>query len=67
MEMWLKIYNFVKLFFLHKNRFMRKLSYISPELSELNFAVEAGFGLSDENPFAGLPGETPESNDYGEF
>lgn len=46
---------------------MRKLSYISPELSELNFAVEAGFGLSDENPFAGLPGETPESNDYGEF
>ena len=43
---------------------MRKLSYISPELSKIDFEVEAGFALSDN---VGLPGETPESNDYGEF
>ena len=47
-----------------KNRFMRKLSYISPKLSKLDVAVEAGFALSDN---VGLPGETPESKDYGEF
>ena len=50
--------------FFRKNRFMRKLGYISPELSNLDFEVEAGFALSDD---WGLPGETPESKDYGEF
>jgi hypothetical protein len=43
---------------------MRKLGYISPELSNLDFEVEAGFALSED---WGLPGETPESKDYGEF
>ena len=43
---------------------MRKLGYISPELREFDFVVEAGFALSDN---LGLPGETPESKDYGEF
>ena len=46
---------------------MKKSGYIVPELSKLNFVVETGFALSNENPMAGLPGETPESNDYGEF
>ena len=50
--------------FFKKNRFMRKLGYISPELREFDFVVEAGFALSDN---LGLPGETPESKDYGEF
>ena len=52
------------LYFLEKIRFMRKLGYISPELSKFDFVVEAGFALSEN---VGLPGETPESNDYGEF
>ena len=43
---------------------MRRLNYISPELSKIDFVVEAGFALSDS---LGLPGETPESKDYGEF
>ena len=50
--------------FFRKIRFMRKLGYISPELSKFDFVVEAGFALSEN---VGLPGETPESNDYGEF
>lgn len=43
---------------------MRKLGYMTPELSKLDFVVEAGFALSDN---LGLPGETPDSKDYGEF
>lgn len=43
---------------------MRKLGYITPELIRLDLVVEAGFALSDN---AGLPGETPDSKDYGEF
>jgi hypothetical protein len=46
---------------------MRKLSYISPKLSNIDFEVEAGFALSEDDQWAGLPGETPESKDYGEF
>ena len=46
---------------------MKKSRYIVPVLGKLNIVVETGFALSDENPLVGLPGETPESNDYGEF
>ena len=51
-------------FIFRKNRFMRKLGYIAPELIRLDLVVEAGFALSNEK---GLPGETPDSKDYGEF
>lgn len=48
---------------------MKKVSggnswYETPQLSVLEIATEAGFALSDG---AGLPGENPNFNDYGEF
>jgi hypothetical protein len=38
--------------------------YSAPQVTTHAFAVEAGFSLSDE---LGLPGETPDVNDFGEF
>ena len=38
--------------------------YSAPQVTAHAFAVEAGFSLSDE---LGLPGETPDVNDFGEF
>lgn len=48
---------------------MKKVSggnswYENPQLSVMNVATEAGFSLSES---AGLPGETPNVNDFGEF
>ena len=38
--------------------------YSAPQVTVQFFAVEKGFSLSQE---VGLPGETPEVNDFGEF
>lgn len=48
---------------------MRKVSrgnngYQSPQLSVFNVVAEAGFTISDG---IGLPGESPEFNDFGDF
>lgn len=52
-----------------KELFMRKVSrgnngYQSPQLSVFNVVAEAGFTISDG---IGLPGESPDFNDFGDF
>ena len=39
-------------------------SYSAPQITAYSFAVEGGFTLSQES---GLPGETPDVNDFGDF
>lgn len=40
--------------------------YSAPQILSHAFAVEGGFSLSDPQDL-GLPGETPDVNDFGEF
>lgn len=54
------------LYFNTKLNNMKKVndSYQTPLLEVLNIATEAGFTISNG---IGLPGETPDFNDYGDF
>lgn len=49
-----------------KNTMKKNEQYLAPELIVISVEVEAGFSASNDSDY-GLPGESPDWNDFGEF
>ncbi len=49
-----------------KKSLVQTVAYSAPQVTAQSFAVEGGFSLSQPEEL-GLPGETPDVNNFGEF